>query len=157
MSMKNTPLALHEPAARAVMLLALLSLGGCAMHWPWRHRAPPPPQSVHQVGVAAEDGGPMPALSQFWDRNTLLLDLTAMSASGGATLTPIKALGWPVRLEFKVRPGSIARLEVLADQRVVYTVASQGPPTLLKLGPGVYHADTARITLRWSGADGSAP
>jgi hypothetical protein len=168
---------------RNIALIAALSLSlaACAMHWPWRRAPVPPPQPVHQVIIssdmpeaaadapeaadtpdaadapeAADASAAAAGIVQYWDRNTLLIDLTAVGGEGGATMTPIKALGWPVRLEFRVRPGSMARLEVVGAQRVVYAVAAQGEPLLLKLAPSAYHPDTAQITLRWSAADDSA-
>jgi len=139
----------------AALLGALaLSVSACTMHWPWQRRSPPAPQPVHQVIIVAD--ATATAILQYWDRNTLLLDLTAAGGEGGAIVSPIKALGWPVRLEFRVQPGSIHRLEVLAAQRVVFEVPAQGAALLLKLAPGAYHADTAQITLRWSAADDSA-
>ncbi len=140
----------------ALLAMLLLSLSACAMHWPWQRRPLPPPPPVHQVTIVADAPVAATTIVQYWDRNTLLLDLTAVGGEGGAIMTPIKALGWPVRLEFRVRPGSIGRLEVLAAQRVVYGVPAQGAPLLLKLAPSAYHADTAQIMLRWSAADDSA-
>ncbi|MFI4869233.1 MAG: hypothetical protein ACHQDD_07775 [Steroidobacterales bacterium] len=143
---------------RRFALIAMLSLSvsACAMHWPWTRRPPPPPQPVHQVTIAPDAPASAAAIIQYWDRNTLLLDLSSVDGEGGAAITPIKALGWPVRLEFRVQPGSIGRLEVLAAQRVVFEVPSQGAPLLLKLAPGAYLADSAQITIRWSAAAGSA-
>jgi hypothetical protein len=151
----------HMPCGRSwrrLALIATLSLGlsACAMHWPWKRRPLPPPEPVQQVTIVPDASAAAATLVQYWDRNTLLLDLTALGGEGGATVTPIKALGWPIRLEFRVRPGSIGRLEVLAAQRVVYAVAAEGAPLLLKLAPSAYHADTTQIILRWSAADGSA-
>ena len=149
---------LWSTTCRNIALLAMLSLSlsACAMHWPWQRRPLPPPPPVHQVTIVADAPVAATTIVQYWDRNTLLLDLTAVGGEGGAIMTPIKALGWPVRLEFRVRPGSIGRLEVLAAQRVVYGVPAQGAPLLLKLAPSAYHADTAQIMLRWSAADDSA-
>src|ERR1700686_2917664 len=142
---------------RNIALLATLSLSlsACAMHWPWKRRPMPPPQPVHQVTIVADAPAAASMIVQYWDRNTLLLDLTAVGGEGGATMTPIKGLGWPVRLGFRVRAGRIGRLEVLAAQRVVYGVPAQGAPLLLQLAPSAYHADTAQIMLRWSAADDS--
>jgi hypothetical protein len=128
-----------------------LALSACAIHWPWKHRPKPAPQPVHYV-TAVSDGG---SISEYWDRNTLQLDLTGLSGEGSATLNQIKSVGWPIRLEFLVRPGSFGRLEVIGAQRVVYEVPAQGANLVLKLAPGVYPADTASITLRWSAADDS--
>ena len=153
--MKNM---LCSTTCRNIALHAMLSLSlsACAMHWPWQRRPLPPPPPVHQVTIVADAPVAATTIVQYWDRNTLLLDLTAVGGEGGAIMTPIKALGWPVRLEFRVQPGSIGRLEVLAAQRVVYGVPAQGAPLLLKLAPSAYHADTAQIMLRWSAADDSA-
>jgi len=144
---------------RRFALIATLSLSvsACALHWPWKRRPAPAPQPVHQVTIAPDASASAASITQYWDRNTLLLDLSSVGGEGGASITPIQALGWPVRLEFRVQPGSIARLEVLAAQRVVYQVPSQGAPLLLKLAPGAYRADTAQITIRWSAAADSAP
>ncbi len=146
------------------LLLAALALGlaGCAMHWPWKQRAPPPPPApVNEVAIAAAaetaaataSAATAPAITQYWDRNTLMIDLTAVSGSGAAIVTPLQGRGWPVRLEFRVTPGRIARLDVRGAQRVVYTVPQHGAPLLLRLAPGAYRPDTARISLRWSAAD----
>ena len=62
---------------------------------------------------------------------------------------------WPIRLEFKVQPGSFVHLEVTGLQRVVFEVPAQGAPVLFKLAPGAYVRDTAQITIRWRVADGS--
>jgi len=143
---------------RSVALVTAMSLmlSACALHWPWKRRPVPPPQPVQQLSIVADAAGPAATILQYWDRNALLLDLTGVGGEGGAIVTPIKALGWPIRLEFRVRPGSMARLEVLAAQRVIYAVPAHGEPVLLKLAPGAYRADTAQITLRWSAAEDSA-
>jgi hypothetical protein len=143
---------------RNIALIAALSvaLAGCGVHWPWKRRPVPPPQPVQQVNIVADASAPAASILQYWDRNTLLLDLGGVGAEGGAIITPIKAVGWPIRLEFRVRPGSIGRLEVVGAQRVLFAVPAQGEPLLLKLAPSAYRADTQQITLRWSAAEDSA-
>jgi hypothetical protein len=126
-----------------VVLCAALT--ACGIHWPWRHRAPPPPQPVQELTIEGGAG-----IQQFWDRNTLQIDLTAMSGDGTAVLRA--AHGWPIRLEFKVRPGGFAQLEADGLQRAVFSVPAQGNPTLLKLAPGSYAPDTPQITIRWRAA-----
>lgn len=140
-------------AGRGMLLSALmcLALSACAIHWPWKHKPRPAPQPVHAVTVVSDDG----QISQYWDRNTLQFDLTALSGQGSATLSQIPSVGWPIRLEFLVRPGSFGRLEVVGAQRVVYEVPMQGTNLVFKLTPGVYPAETQSITLRWSVADDS--
>ena len=153
-----TMMKLDRGTCRSLALIAVLSLSvsACAMHWPWKRRPLPSPQPVHEVTIVPDAAGAPTTIVQYWDRNTLQLDLTAASGEGGATLSAIKALGWPVRLEFRVQPGSIGRLEILGAQRVVFAVPAQGAPLLLKLAPGAYSADTPQITVRWSAADDSA-
>src|ERR1700733_16134335 len=62
---------LNRPVSGAVTLALCMSLAACGIPWPWRHRAPAAPQPVQELSI--EGGAP---IAQFWDRNTLLLDLT---------------------------------------------------------------------------------
>jgi hypothetical protein len=139
-----------------MLVLAILpiALVACASgrHWPWHHRHTPP-QAVHVVTLQSDNAS---GIVQYWDRNTLQFDLTALSGEGAATLTPVKSVGWPIRLEFKVRPGRFGRLEVIGVQRVVFDLPSQGKDLVLKLAPDAYLPETERITLRWSAAGDSA-
>jgi hypothetical protein len=150
--MSNHPVSKRPLSMAVTSVLLCAALAGCSVHWPWRHRAPPPPQPVHELSVQP----PGAAIQQFWDRNTLLIDLTALSGEGTATLTAPAGRGWPVRLEFRVQPGNIARLEVQGLERVLFEVPTQGPAMLFKLAPGAYLHDTPQITVRWSAADDSA-
>lgn len=140
-----------RPAMALVMAWWCAGLAGCAMHWPWRHRTPPAPQPVQELSIQT----PTPIL-QFWDRNTLLLDLTAVRGDGTVTLTPVARRGWPIRIEFRVQPGSFAQLEVKASERVVFELPVQGAPVVFKLAPDAYRTDTPQISLRWSAAGDSA-
>ncbi|MGH8206961.1 MAG: hypothetical protein ACRETK_09300 [Steroidobacteraceae bacterium] len=167
--------AAGPPGSRVTPLTALIALAALATalpawaRWPWQHR--PPAASTQMVSVLAVTAGsaaadasiarvasPAPRagkvpIAQYWDRNTLLLDLTRLSGAGSATLTPVPANGgWPARLEFRVQPGAIARLQVEAAQRVTFIVPAHGAAEVLKLDPGVYLSDTAQIKLRWSAA-----
>jgi hypothetical protein len=148
-----------RPLCRALAWLACLALAGCALHWPWMHRAAPAPRPVHDISIEAPSGAQSQAagmIAQYWDRNTLLLDLTALAGEGEVTLTPSTVHGWPIRLEFRVQPGAIARLEVQASARVVFEVPAQGAPLVFKLASDAYGPHSAHITVRWSAADGSA-
>jgi hypothetical protein len=134
-----------------VVAMLCLTLSACAMHWPWKRHPKPAPPAVHYVTVVSDAG----AISESWDRNTLQFDLTGLSAEGHATLSQIKSVGWPIRLEFLVRPGSFGQLEVVAAQRVVFEIPPQGKNVVLKLAAGVYAPDTQSISLRWSAAGDS--
>jgi hypothetical protein len=148
-----------RPLRRALAWAGCAALAGCAWHWPWLHRTAPAPQPVHEISIQASSGADpqaMARIAQYWDRNTLLLDLTALAGDGEVTLAPAPTRGWPIRLEFRVRPGAIARLEVQASARVVFEVPAQGEALVFKLASDAYGPQSAHITVRWSAADGSA-
>jgi len=121
---------------------------------------PPARQSaepVQAIGVQVDGStaaGSASSAPQSWDRNTLLVDLTRLGAEGAATLTPRPDQGWPARIAFRVRPGSMAILEVQGAQRVLYTVPSAGPAFTVTLEPGVYVVKTPSLRLLWRAADG---
>jgi hypothetical protein len=155
--MSNCGISNASRCRRAGIVLALcVALTACGMHWPWRHRKPSPPPPVQELIIAPADAATSAPILQFWDRNTLQLDLTGVSGEGAATLRPQPGHAWPIRLEFKVQPGRFAHLEVSGAQRVVFEVPAQGAPVVFRLAPGSYAKDTAQITARWSAADGSA-
>lgn len=135
-------------AALAVLLLA----GGCSHmsgHWPW-HKSPPPPPPppVHELDISGADAFP-----QSWKRNTLLVDLSAASGSGGVTLKPAEGTTWPVRIAFRVTPGAIGELEVHAAQRVVVPISSTSATHIdLELAPGVYTPQSPDMHVSWGPA-----
>jgi hypothetical protein len=124
-----------------------------ALHWPWHGhpRGASGPQPVQELAIQMQSGASSP-IAQYWDRNTLLLDMTAVSGEGSALLAPRAGTGWPARLEFRVQSGRLGNLEVRGAQRVLFAVPAQGAATVLQLDPGVYLASTAAITVRWSAA-----
>jgi hypothetical protein len=155
--MSNRGISNASQSMRAAVLLVLcVALAACGVHWPWRHRKPSPPPPVQELIIAPAEGTASAPVLQFWDRNTLQLDLTAVSGEGGAVLRPSPGHAWPIRLEFKVQPGSFVHLEVSGAQRVVFEVPAQGAPAVFRLAPGAYVRATAQITVRWSAAEGSA-
>ncbi len=150
--------AVARAAGAALMLLA----GGCghlpAMHWPhwpWHHKAPPAAAPVHELDIsagAAASGASdaAGAFPQYWKRNTLVVDLTAASGSGGITLKPAAGSAWPVRLAFRVTPGSIGLLSVRADQRLVIPITpAAGKPIELELAPRTYTSKTPQMQVSW--------
>ncbi|HEV2287006.1 MAG TPA: hypothetical protein VGR80_13245 [Steroidobacteraceae bacterium] len=142
---------MHSRLARGgtacgIVLAALLILAGCShLHWPWHRAAPPPPAAVHELGVSGSTAAP-----QYWKRNTLLIDLSAASGEGQLVLTPAAGGAWPVRLAFRVIPGSFGALEVRGAAREVLPITGAGAkPIDLELPPGIYGAGTAQITVSW--------
>jgi hypothetical protein len=138
----------------AVLMGAAALVTACghfpAMRWPWGHKAQSAPTAVNEL-VETDPSGNVASYPQYWKRNTLLLDLHAVAAEGSLVLTPRAGTVWPVRLAFRVTPGSIGVLEVRGEQRMILPVAQEGrTPVDLELVPGVYGATTAQITVRWS-------
>jgi len=138
----------------AVLMGAAVLNTGCshfaAMRWPWSHKVQAAPSPVNEL-IETDASGNAASYPQYWKRNTLLVDLHGVPAEGGLVLTPRAGTVWPVRLAFRVTPGSIGTLEVRGEQRMLLPVAQEaGQPVDLELAPGVYTAATAQITLRWS-------
>jgi hypothetical protein len=143
---------LRRLRAVAIILLSMALTSCSTARWWWDRPPPPRPTPVHYVTVNGVRSGDV---RQFWDRNALKLDLSSLDGEGSVTVTPVATVGWPIRLEFLVRPGSFTRLEVLAAQRVVFDVPIKGRVQVLKLDPAVVEPKTALITLRWSAVDDS--
>jgi len=134
-------------------LLVALSLAGCShlpsMHWPWHHKAAPPPPEVHELDEDS-DSGARTWFPQYWMRNTLIVDLQGASGSGKVVLTPHEGTTWPVRIAFRVMPGSVGEIEVSAAQRTVLPVTTQGAqPIVLELSPGIYVPKSPQISVSW--------
>ena len=57
----------------AVAMFALVLAAGCShfsgMHWPWTHKAPPPPVPVNELVLTTESGATA-SYPQYWKRNT---------------------------------------------------------------------------------------
>src|SRR5262249_3864653 len=116
----------------------------------WRHKSVGPPAPVHELSMTGE-GGVAASFPQYWKRNTLLVDLSSASGSGGIVLEPRDGAAWPARLAFRVTPGSIGVLEVRGAQRIVLPIVTQaGAPIDLGLVASVYRPNTAKITVSWS-------
>jgi hypothetical protein len=145
-----------DRSARFAPVFAILAvaLSGCghmraAQVWPFHHKAVAPAEAVNELVAEVPEGGAGIAVSQYWDRNTLLVDLSAAVGDGAVKLRPAAGTTWPIRLEFRVQPGSIGRLQVEGAQRVTYNVPASGSVVVLKLDPGVYTARTAALNVEW--------
>ena len=131
------------------LLAAATLLAGCA-YWPWRHQPAPPPAPVTELTEMAETGAAAD-YPQYWKRNTLLVDLRGISSEGGLVLQPRSGTQWPVRVAFRVTPGSVGVLEVRGEERVILPVAGgNGAPIDLELPPDVYKSTTPHLTVHWS-------
>ena len=141
-----------RPARRAALgavatVLALCCAGCGHLRWPWHHAPPPPPAPVHELDIGGATAGSFP---QYWKRNTLLVDLSAASGSGGITLKPTAGGSWPVRVAFRVTPGSIGVLDVRGAQHESLPITpGGGKPIDLELSPGVYAPTTPEMSVSW--------
>lgn len=132
---------------------AVLGLGltGCGqmprIAWPWADKPAVAPELVDELEIGSPAGG---ALTQYWERNTLVVDLTKVSTPGRARLSPAHERGWPMRVAVKLVPGRIATLEARGAQRVVLPVTPEGAaPVTLELPPAVYPKGAPQIDLAW--------
>ena len=143
-------------AVIAILAASLCGQAGAAAarskHWytPWRKAEVAAPVLVVELPVESTDGSAAPTLPQYWDRNTLRVDLGQLPGSGTLRLLPSAVNGWPLRIVFAARPGSFRQLEVSGDKRVVFNIASDGSEAVvLALGSNAYTAATKALTLRW--------
>jgi hypothetical protein len=154
---------LRNRSVRTGVLLAgfaagLLLFTGCASlksHWPFARRTAPQPQAVAELDVGLPEQGAPPVVLQFWERNTLVVDLTGVAAQGRITLRPAQGRGWPARIAFRMSPRRFEELEVRGAERLVVPVAAGGTaPVTTELPPGLYQQDTAELTVSWGAAGG---
>mgnify|MGYP000514463269 CR=1 FL=1 len=145
--------ALRRLAVGAILFTAL---SGCSslslpkVSWPFGAKVVPAPQPADEIVFETPEGGTAPAYPQYWKRNTLVVDLQSAPATGRVTMKPRSAGGWPVRLAFRVLPGSIGQLEVQGAQRVVLPVnAAATPPVDLELAPAVLQRGTPVVVVSW--------
>ena len=153
---------MSPPTRLCLPLLAALVLGACAQlrghlpsQWPFQARSVPAPQAVHELDLHVAPDAPMPIVLQFWERNTLVVDLQGVASSGELELTPRSGTSWPVRIAFRAAPGRFESLEVTGAQRVLLPVsgAKGSSPITLPLEPSAYASSTARLHLHWGMAD----
>ena len=135
---------------RAVVLMLTLGVAACGHHWPWHKPPPPAPRAVHYLDVGGS--GAAAVRAQYWNRNTLVVDLSAASGTGSLTLRPPPD-GWPVRVALRVTPGAIGALDVRGAARAVLPIVPGGvKPVDLELAPDIYNAKTPEIAVAWGPA-----
>ena len=138
------------PLSAAIVLLGALS--ACASmqsRWPFAAKPVEAPRPVHELAVQVPADVPMPVVMQYWERNTLVIDLQGVPDSGALSLAPETGHAWPARLAFRMPPARFQRLDVRGEQRVLLAVAAGAEATTAELPAGVYVARTARLDLRW--------
>lgn len=164
----------HDRAGAVLAMgLIMTTLAGCSslrmpdmnmptLRWPFSAKPVPAPEPVDEVifeAPEAASAATVVAFPQYFKRNTLIIDLTAASGSGSVLLRPRTPAGWPMRVAFRVKPGSFEALDVRADQRVLLPLAASStrPTQDLSLPPGSFQVRTESMLLRWGPAVPPAP
>ena len=149
------------PSRRLVLVLAftaLAALSGCSSTrswWPWGGQQEAAPQPVRELVVTVPADMAVPVVLQFWERNTLVVDLQGVSTSGQIRLSPEEGNAWPARVAFRMSSSRYQQLEVRGEQRIVLVVAGEdGAPATAELPPGIVGPETMALTVSW-GARGT--
>jgi hypothetical protein len=138
----------------ALLVAATLVLSGCGylrmpQVWPFYKKPKPIPGAVQELDLVNADGSSA-GYKQYWQRNTLVIDLTAVSGEGSVTARLPEGTEWPVRMALNVRPGSVGQLEIQAEERNVMPVTAEGAkPVNIELAPSVYTPKTSAIYIAW--------
>jgi hypothetical protein len=136
----------------ALVAACMVALSGCSTMsklWPFHRKPKPAPPAVHEFNLVNVDGSEA-SYPQYWQRNTLVVDLSGVSGSGAVTARLPDETTWPVRVAVRVRPGSIQQLEILGEERNVLAVSGEGTKLIdLELAPTVYTPKTAAIYISW--------
>ena len=134
-------------AACAVLLASCASVKS---HWPFSRRAEPPPQPVAELVLRLPEDGSAPVVLQYWERNTLVVDLQAVSHVGEVGLVRREGQSWPARVAFRVTGQRFEVLEIRGAGRVVLPVSNaEAAPVTVELPGSVYSAQTAELKVRW--------
>ncbi|MEO8316292.1 MAG: hypothetical protein ABI645_16040 [Pseudomonadota bacterium] len=148
---------MHRNRISGGWLVAALLLSGCAAmksHWPLGKAPAPAPNPVSELQLKSPTEGGLPVL-QFWERNTLVVDLQNVAATGQVVLARQGGRSWPARIALRMAPQKFEVVEVRGAFRVVLPVAASGPgPVTAELPPGSYDRSTAILTISW-GAKGA--
>ena len=137
-------------AAAFCVALTACSSYSVQMGWPPILKKPTPaPEAVNELNLVNADGTPA-NFPQYWKRNTLVIDLSAIGAAGNFAARLPEGTTWPVRVGVRVRPGSVGQIEILGEERNVLPVAAEGTaPIDLEFAPSVYTPKTAAIYISW--------
>ncbi len=139
----------------AFVLGICLVLQACAAAslWPFGRKAEPAPTPVTELVIAVPAESAMPVVLQFWERNTLVLDLQDVPSTGRLVLSRREDQPWPARLAFRMSPSRFETLEVRGAVRLLLPVSRGGSEALIaELPAAAYRSDTTEIGLAWGAA-----
>lgn len=143
---------MHRNRAILSVTFACLLLGGCAgarSLWPFGRTEAPPAPAVNELLVSMPEGSAPQVVLQFWERNTLVLDLQNAASSGRVVLSRREGNIWPARIALRMAPARFEAVEVRGAQRVVLPVSAGAGPVTVELPPGVYADSTPELAVRW--------
>lgn len=142
---------MHRNRAILAVTCACL-LAGCAgarSLWPFGQQAAPAAAAVNELVVAMpQDSAPQVVL-QFWERDTLVVDLQNVTTTGQLVLGRREGHLWPARIAFRMAPARFEAIEVRGAQRVVVPVSPGAGTVTAALPPGVYADATPELNVRW--------
>ena len=119
-------------------------------HWPWGAKPAAVEPEANQIAWEAVEGGTLMQFPQSWARNTLVINMTSATGAGSVRMTAKASMGWPVRMALRVKPGSIASIEIQGAQRVIIPVLASSAASIdLPIEADAYLARTPTITLSW--------
>jgi hypothetical protein len=149
---------MHRNRVSGCLLAGVLLLTGCASVkslWPFGKGEGAAPTAVTELEVRSPAADvPPPGVLQYWQRNTLVLDLQNVPAAGQVVLARREGNSWPARIAVRMAPQRFEVVEVRGAQRLVLPVASAGEGAVTaELPAGIYDPATTQITLSW-GAKG---
>jgi hypothetical protein len=128
---------------------ALSACSSMTKLWPFGKRAAPGPTLVNEVVLEGVDGA-APAATQYWKRNTLVIDMQALSGTGRMIAKPREGTAWPIRVAVRARPGSFGEVEVQGTQRAILPVPDSGTRAVdFELAPSLLRTDTPQLTILW--------
>ena len=133
----------------ATACVTLTACSSMSKLWPFHHKAKPGPEAVHELNLVNADGSAA-TYPQYWQRNTLVLDLSGIAGEGSVAARLPDESTWPVRVAVRVRPGSVDQIEVQGEERNVLPVSRDGTKDIdLTLATSVYTPKTAAIYISW--------
>lgn len=134
-------------------LTAAAMLSGCVQvkgMWPWHAKTPPAATPVRELNVIVPADAPVPIVLQFWERNTLVVDLRDVPSRGQVVLQRREGQAWPVRIAFRATPGRFETLEVRGAERAVFPIAAdRSAAVTVQLPPTAYTAATPGLSVSW--------
>jgi hypothetical protein len=143
---------LRNPVIQVAILASTLALSACAGMrpiWPFGKAAVAAPQPVHELEIVAPADPAKPVVLQFWERNTLVVDLQAVAAAGQVQLARQAGGMWPARLALRVMPGRFDAIEIRGGQRLLAPVSTGATPVTIEVPGSIYDARTELLTIKW--------